>query len=226
MPDQVAEPPIGWLDRLEPGAPSAVAAFRGVEAGRFISVRREVRHRAGAGSAGRIAAELAAIAEALTELLERLPEAALMAPGGEADWNVAQAIGHAAESRAGLAVAGALAAGGRFPADARTVVPGVPGARDVPREALVRRVAASQRIVERAARSIAGHEEDPCPLEHPLVGRLRCGEWLLFAGVHDLMHLEQLHGIATAFAPAPAMQAGIAEPGAAGAVRRATTARP
>jgi hypothetical protein len=25
------------------------------------------------------------------------------------------------------------------------------------------------------------------------VGRLRCGEWLLFAGVHDLMHLEQLH---------------------------------
>ena len=53
--------------------------------------------------------------------------------------------------------------------------------------------------MERAARSIAGHEEDPCPLEHPLVGRLRCGEWLLFAGVHDLMHLEQLHGIASAF---------------------------
>jgi hypothetical protein len=24
------------------------------------------------------------------------------------------------------------------------------------------------------------------------VGRLRCGEWLLFSGVHDLMHLEQL----------------------------------
>jgi hypothetical protein len=24
------------------------------------------------------------------------------------------------------------------------------------------------------------------------VGRLRCGEWLLFAGVHDLMHLEQV----------------------------------
>ena len=51
----------------------------------------------------------------------------------------------------------------------------------------------SQKIVARAARSIAGHETDPCPLEHPWVGRLRCGEWLLFAGVHDLMHLEQLH---------------------------------
>ena len=33
-------------------------------------------------------------------------------------------------------------------------------------------------------------------LDHPLVGRLRCGEWLLFAGVHDLMHLEQLHALA------------------------------
>ena len=38
---------------------------------------------------------------------------------------------------------------------------------------------------------------DACPLEHPMVGRLRCGEWLLFAGVHDLMHLEQLHDIST-----------------------------
>jgi hypothetical protein len=32
------------------------------------------------------------------------------------------------------------------------------------------------------------------------VGRLRCGEWLLFAGVHDLMHLEQLHRIAESLA--------------------------
>src|SRR3989304_4187896 len=44
---------------------------------------------------------------------------------------------------------------------------------------------------ERAAERIAGHELEPCPLDHPLVGRLRCGEWLLFAGVHDLMHVEQ-----------------------------------
>jgi hypothetical protein len=195
-----SSPPEMWLDELEADAPDAVAAFRGIEAGRFISVRREVRRRAGPGSADRIVIELAALAAALSRLVETLPEAAFDAPGGEGDWNVAEAIGHDADSRAGLAMAGALAAQGRFPADAPMVVTGVPGDRDLARDALLRRVAASQRIVERAARSIAGHEEDPCPLEHPLVGRLRCGEWLLFAGVHDLMHLEQLHGIAASVA--------------------------
>ncbi len=42
---------------------------------------------------------------------------------------------------------------------------------------------------------MAGHETEPCPLDHPTVGRLLCGEWLAFAGVHDLLHLDQLHGI-------------------------------
>ena len=47
-----------------------------------------------------------------------------------------------------------------------------------------------------AATRITAHETDPCPLDHPLIGtRLTCGEWLLFCGVHDLMHLEQLHGL-------------------------------
>jgi hypothetical protein len=77
------------------------------------------------------------------------------------------------------------------------VVPGVPGAAEAVREDLLRRLATSQRIIERAARSIAGHEADACPLEHPLVGRMRCGEWLLFSGVHDLMHLEQLEALET-----------------------------
>jgi hypothetical protein len=49
--------------------------------------------------------------------------------------------------------------------------------------------------VERAARTVAGHELEPCPLDHPQVGRLRSGEWLAFAGVHDLLHLEQLHAM-------------------------------
>ena len=199
-----SDTPGAWLDALEPSAPDAVAAFRGIEAGRFISVRREVRRRAGAGSAGAVAAQLAAIAAALIDVVEGLPDPAFDAPGGEEDWTVAEAIGHDAESRAGLAMAGALAATGRFPDDARAVVPGVPGEHGHARAALVRRIAASQRVVERAARSIAGHEELPCPLEHPLVGRLRCGEWLLFAGVHDLMHLEQLHGIEAQFAATPA----------------------
>ena len=121
-------------------------------------------------------------------------------PGGEADWNVAQTVGHIATSRAGLALAAALAASGRWPPDAPTVIPGVPGPI-VDKDELIRKLIQSQRIVARAAAQVAGHEEIPCPLDHPLVGRLRCGEWLLFAGVHDLMHIEQLHAIATRLAP-------------------------
>ena len=81
---------------------------------------------------------------------------------------------------------------GDGPMDAPVVVPGVSGAPDATREQLLRRIAVSQRVVERAARAIAGHESEPCPLDHPIIGRLRCGEWLLYSGVHDLMHLEQL----------------------------------
>jgi hypothetical protein len=191
-----------WLDDLEAGAPSVVRAYRGIDAGKFISVRREVRRNAGAGSAPRVATELASVASALSAIVERLPEPAFDAPGGEEDWTVAETIGHAADSRAGLALAGALAAQGRFPADAPEVVPGIPGERGHARDALLRRIATSQRIVERAARSIDGHEEDPCPLVHPLVGKLRCGEWLLFSGVHDCMHLEQLHEIEAQLATA------------------------
>ncbi len=187
-----------WLDDLEGGAPDVVSAYRNVEAGRFITVRREVRRRTGPGSAPEIVPQLAAIAAALEGMVDRLPDAAFGAPGGEGDWNVAQAIGHTAHARAGLSLAGALAASGRWPAEAPTVVPGIPGATNATRDDLRRRIVISQRAIERAARAIEGHETDPCPLEHPLVGRLRCGEWLLFSGVHDLMHLEQLHGIEAA----------------------------
>ena len=78
----------------------------------------------------------------------------------------------------------------------RRVVPGIPGPPDADRATLLRKIAQSQRLIERSARTVAGHETEPCPLVHPLVGRLRCGEWLLFAGVHDMMHLEQLHDLA------------------------------
>ena len=192
--------PTGWLDALEPLAPDPVAAFRNVEAGKFITARREVRRRIAVGSAPAIVPQLAALAAALDAIVARLPEAAFAAPGGEGDWTVAEAIGHNASARAGLTIAGALAASGRWPTDAPVVVPGIPGPVDATRDDLRHRIASSQRIVERSARAIEGHETDPCPLEHPLVGRLRCGEWLLFAGVHDLMHLEQLHGIEAAFA--------------------------
>ncbi len=189
-----------WLDDLEAGAPDLVATYRNIEVGKFITVRREVRHRAGLGSAPAIVPQLGALADALTAMVDRLPEAAFSAPGGEGDWNVAQAIGHDAHARAGLSLAGALAASGRWPDTAPAVVPGVPGAAGATRDELKRRIVLSQKAIERAARSIEGHETDPCPLEHPTVGRLRCGEWLLFAGVHDLMHLEQLQAIEASFA--------------------------
>ena len=185
-----------WVDALQPGAPDVVAAWRGIEEGEFISVRREVRKRAGPGSADAIVAQLATLATALATFVESATERILRTPGGEEDWNVAQAIGHTCDARAGLCLAAGLAAAGRFPADAPTVVPGIPGPPDANRPTLLRKIAQSQRLIERAARTVAGHETEPCPLVHPLVGRLRCGEWLLFAGVHDLMHLEQLHDLA------------------------------
>jgi hypothetical protein len=176
-----------------------VAAWRGIEEGRFVSVRREIRRRAGTGSADRIVAQLDAVAAALAACVEDLPEEAFAMPGGESDWTVAEAVGHDAAARVGLAMAGAMAASGRWPADEPLVIPSVPGPIDVGRADLVRKIVQSQRIVARSAVHIAGHETDPCPLDHPLVGRLRCGEWLLFAGVHDVMHLEQLHRIAASF---------------------------
>ena len=201
-----------WADELERAAPDVVAAWRGIEAGRFVTVRREVRRRAGAGSAEAVVVQLAATADALVAMIRSLPDAAFGMAGGEEDWTVAEAIGHDAAARAGLALAGSLAAARRWPAAASSVVPGVPGPAGATRDELAAALARSQRIVERAAARIAGHETDPCPLEHPLVGRLRCGEWLLFAGVHDVMHLEQLHGIAAAVASFP-------QPPSSGAVR-------
>ncbi len=184
-----------WVDALEAGAPDVVAAWRGIDSGAFISVRREVRRRAGADTAAGLAGQLATIAAALTTFVDSASEATLRLPGGEGDWNVAQAIGHACDARAGLTLAAALAAAGRWPAQPPAVVPGVPGPADADRATLTRKIAQSQRLIERSARTVAGHETEPCPLEHPLVGKLRCGEWLLFAGLHDLMHLEQLHGL-------------------------------
>jgi hypothetical protein len=188
------------FDVLASEAPDVVAAWRGTNDGALISVRREVRRRAGEGSTPLIVPQLAAVAAALASVVEALPERAFAMPGGEGDWNVAQVIGHTASARAGLVTAASLAAGGRWPAGAPVVLPGVPGAADAPRQDLLRRLATSQRIVERSARSIAGHELDACPLDHPLIGRMRCGEWLLFSAVHDLMHLEQLEHLEASLA--------------------------
>jgi len=192
-----------WLAALGARVPDLVAPFTALAEGRPIEMRRRVRARTGDGSAARILPQLAVIAAAYAAHVDSLPDAAFGLPGGEADWTVTQALGHAFEARSGLVTAASRAAQGRFPADAPTVVPGVPGPANASRDQLRRRLTASQRIVELAARAVGGHETESCPLEHPLVGRLRCGEWFLFAGVHDLMHLEQLDALAASFA-APA----------------------
>ena len=186
-----------WLAALEPRAPDVVAVWHTIDDEepviRGTAFRREIRRRAGPGSAARILAQHDAIGDALEAVLADLPEALLRAPGGEGDWNVAQAFAHTTGSRRWLAHAAALAARGEWPADAPRVVPGVPGPADADRETLQVLLGKSRRSLAASADAIAGHESEPCPLDHPLVGRLRCGEWLLFAGVHDLMHLRQLH---------------------------------
>jgi hypothetical protein len=184
-----------WIAELASDAPDIVAAWNGIEEGVFLSVRREVRRRAGPGSVDGLVAQHERLTAAYLDIIGRLPEAAFELPGGEADWTVSETIGHAADARAGLVLAASLAATGRWPADAGPVVPSVAGPSGLGCDALLDRIARSQRLIARSAARLAGHETDACPLEHPLVGRLRCGEWLLFAGVHDLMHLEQLHRI-------------------------------
>ena len=188
-----------WLAALEPLAPDVVAVWRAIDDEgptiRGMAFRREIRRRAGPGTAAIILAQQEAIADALGAVLTEMPESLLRAPGGEGDWNVAQAFAHTTGARRWLAHAAALAARGEWPAEAPRVVPGIPGPADATLDTLLTLLAKSRRSLATSAEAIAGHEADPCPLDHPLVGHLRCGEWLLFAGVHDLMHLRQLHGL-------------------------------
>lgn len=188
-----------WLAALEPLAPDVVAVWQAIDDEgptiRGIAFRREIRRRAGPGSAATLLAQQDAIADALGAVLTEMPERLLRAPGGEGDWNVAQAFAHTTGARRWLAHAAALAARGEWPADAPMVVPGVPGPADATLDTLLILLAKSRRSLATSAEAIAGHEAEPCPLDHPLVGHLRCGEWLLFVGVHDLMHLRQLHGL-------------------------------
>jgi hypothetical protein len=188
-------PPPAWLEAVERRSPDTVAVWRTLD-GRLESnaaFRREIAARAGDGSADRILEEADGVADALAAALDAVTEEQLRAPGGEEDWNVAQAFAHTTAARRWLVSAAATAARGEWPVDDEPVVrPGIPGPADASRELLATYLAKSRRSMAMSAAAIAGHETEACPLDHPLVGFLRCGEWLLFAGVHDLMHLEQL----------------------------------
>jgi hypothetical protein len=187
-----------WLTSAEAGAPDTIAAWRALgNFARLEALRRVLEERIHDGDAPRIFAEHETLARALEEALVAMPDAALGAPGGEEDWNVAQAFAHATAARRFLPTWAAMAAAGTWPADDPPVVrPSIPGDPATTHEALLVLLGKSRRSQERAAEQLTGHETEPCPLDHPLVGRLRCGDWLLFAGVHDLMHLEQLHSLA------------------------------
>ena len=186
-----------WVRALQPTAPDVVAVWLALDDG-AMAFRRAVRHGGGAGSAGRVLAQQEAVADALEEVLRAMPDDLLRAPGGEEDWNVAQAFAHTTGARRWLAHAAALAARGAWPEDEPVVTPGIPGPADADRELLLTLLGKSRRSMAQSAAAIAGHETDPCPLSHPLIGRLRCGEWLLWVGAHDLMHLEQLHRLLVA----------------------------
>jgi hypothetical protein len=192
-----AEDPA-WIAALEAEAPDVLACWRALGSGYsgLRALRRELRTRVAAGDGPRILAQQEAIGDALEAVLRDLPDALLRAPGGEADWNVAQAFAHTTAARRFLATWAALDAGGTWPAErAPRVTPSIPGPSDATRDQLLAFLEKSRLAIRSAAARIEGHELQRCGMDHPLVGHLRCGQWLLFVGIHDCMHLEQLHGL-------------------------------
>jgi hypothetical protein len=190
----------GWVLDFERDAPDVVACWNALDAESPLRpLRRELRARVDTGSAARILAQQEAVGDALEAVLVRLPPRLLRAPGGEEDWNVAQAFAHATAARRFLATWASLDAGGAWPEERPPVVtPSVPGRPDASRDELLTLLDKSRRSIREAAARIDGHERQRCLLEHPLIGRLCCGEWLLWIGVHDCMHLEQLHRLLAA----------------------------
>jgi hypothetical protein len=196
-----------WLARLQTDAPDVVACWTAIDdslAG-LKALRRELRARVRERDAARILAQQESVGDELERMLRALPDELLRAPGGEEDWNVAQAFAHTTAARRFMGTWAALDAGGTWPTEhAPRVTPGVPGRPDATREELLTFLDKSRRAIREAAARIEGHERQRCGMDHPLIGHLRCGEWLLFLGVHDCMHLEQLDRLLTSAAAAHA----------------------
>jgi len=189
-----------WLARLETDALDVVAGWRAFDwsLSGLKQLRRELRRRVHHGDAPRILAQQEAVADELERALRALPEELLRAPGGEEDWNVAQTFAHTTGARRFLATWASLDAAGEWPEERPpVVVPSVPGGADASIDDLVTLLDKSRAAIRLAAEKIAGHELNRCRMDHPLVGHLRCGDWLVFVGIHDLMHLEQLEKLAS-----------------------------
>jgi hypothetical protein len=187
-----------WLSAFETNAPDVIACWRVFDwdFDGLKRLRRELRARVAENDAPQILAQQEVIGDALEAVLRSLPERLLRAPGGESDWNVAQAFAHTTAARRFLAAWAALDSDGSWPEHRPPVVtPSVPGRADATLDELLTLLDKSRRSIREAAARIEGNETRRCRVEHPLVGRLRCGEWLLFIGIHDVMHLEQLHGL-------------------------------
>jgi hypothetical protein len=187
-----------WLTTIETDAPDVIACWRVFDwdFDGLKRLRRELRARVREDDAPRLLAQQEVIGDALEAVLRSLPERLLRAPGGESDWNVAQAFAHTTAARRFLAAWAALDSDGSWPEHRPPVVtPSVPGRADATLDELLTLLDKSRRSIREAAARIEGNEIRRCRVEHPLVGRLRCGEWLLFIGIHDVMHLEQLHGL-------------------------------
>jgi hypothetical protein len=181
---------------MEIDAPDVVACWRvsGWSLAGLKALRRELRSRVHEGEAPHILGQQEAIGDELERVLRSLPERLLRAPGGEGDWNVAQAFAHTTAARRFLATWASLDAAGEWPEEHPPIVTAsVPGPADASAGELARFLHKSRVAIRTAAARIAGHELDRCRMKHPLIGHLRCGEWLLFIGIHDLMHLEQLN---------------------------------
>ena len=193
----MTEPRSDWLATLDADAPDVVACWRALDNSYsgLKQLRRELRDRVHTGGTPRILAQQEVVGDALEAVLRAMPERLLRAPGGEEDWNVAQAFAHTTAARRFLGTWAALDAGGReWPKErAPVVTPSIPGRPDATRDELLVLLDKSRRAIREAAARVGGNERQRCGMDHPLIGHLRCGEWLLFLGIHDCMHLEQLH---------------------------------
>lgn len=196
MDGPAAQP--GWRAALMSAAPDVMGVWLVLDdtRGGWRTARRELRQRVAAGDAQAVFEQQEAVGDALAAALSAIPEEALRAPGGEEDWNVAQAFAHTTAARRFLVAWAAMEASGTWPDDAPPrATPGIPGPADASRAALLALLEKSRRSMERSAAQIVGHELQACRLEGSPIGRLRCGEWLLWVGVHDVMHLDQLQRI-------------------------------